>query len=121
MKRSGQGCDRSNAEARLQLTDEVLDPASLTVGDRVERTVASFVGVLVSGPAPKPQARRGRAPIGAPRFGYAAFYFAGVTGNITCAQGVPFHITNGPPLAGSVERLSSSFGFTGMIITCGPV
>ena len=56
-----------------------------------------------------------------PPLGCAACYFAGVTGNITCAQGVPFHITKGPPLAGSVERLSSSFGFTGMTITCGPV
>jgi len=36
--------------------------------------------------------------------------FVGDTGTMTCAYGVPFHITQGPPLFGSVGKASSILG-----------
>ena len=48
-----------------------------------------------------------------------AFVVGVETGAMMWAYGVPFHITYGPPLAGSVGSASSAFVSGTAIITCG--
>jgi hypothetical protein len=44
----------------------------------------------------------------------------GPTGTMTCAYGVPFHITYALPLFGSVGKPFSCAGSAAMTMTCGP-